>query len=494
MIGRKKEIEQLNALCEIQTSSLMVIYGRRRIGKTFLVDYMFQEHRRDCMFFGFSGSYKADMKNQILNFLEAIYDWFKVEPTKEIKDWTSAFIFLKRTIDEEIEKRDHNGKISLFFDEVPWVDKANRDGFLSALGHFWNTYCQKRKNFIVILCGSNASWIKNKILKDSNGPLHNRVTDIIAMKSFDLAETKEYLVKEKGFDLDLKKITEVYMVFGGVAKYLSYLNPKKSIDENINNLYFDINGMMYSEYDEVFRSLFEDKANTHKSVVDLLCTKVSGFTINEIIQELNFKTRQVLVDILDELEMCGFISGIGKYGNKKKDTKYIISDPHSIFHNKWVKELSKNDIANLSEHYWSSIVSSQRYAVWTGFMFETVCLINIHLYLKARGMQGIVLGAYYWNYKDEENMGNGVQIDIVVEYQNGIYDIVECKYYSDEYIITANYAKKLKNKMIQFRKHGLKGRKKSELKLIMLTSDGSKINQHYNSLNISHDIKLSDIV
>ncbi|MDQ7060682.1 MAG: ATP-binding protein [Sulfurimonas sp.] len=464
MIGRTEELTQLNNLCELSESSLMVIHGRRRIGKTYLVDFMFEEHRKDCMFFGFSGAYEVNSKTQIKNFIEAVYDWFKIEPSKEIADWTDAFNFLKRTIDAEVTHKEHMGKVSLFFDEVPWIDKSNKDGFLSALGHFWNTYCQKQKRFVLILCGSNASWIKNKILKDSNGPLHNRVTHQIAMKPFDLQETKKYLIEEKGFDLDSKKILETYMVFGGVAKYLSYLDPLKTIEENIDALYFNINGLMYGEYDEVFKSLFEDKAGVHKAVIDYMSTKNSGYTIKEVSSGTGIKVGTKLTSIIDELVMCGFISGIGKYGNVKKDTKYIINDPHSIFHNKWVKQFSKNEIANLKKHYWSDISLSQKYAIWAGFMFETIAIINLPHYLKARGIQGVVKGASYWSYIDTTNSAKGAQIDIVVEYGNGIYDIVECKYYNDEYVITAEYAKKLKNKLKQFLCSWIKWKNKKRVK------------------------------
>lgn len=104
MIGRKKEIAQLNRLCEEEASRLVVIHGRRRIGKTYLVDYMFRQNRDDCLFFEFTGSDNQNPNDQRTNFIEAIYDWFKAEPTQEIKTWTEAFIFLKRVVNQEIEK------------------------------------------------------------------------------------------------------------------------------------------------------------------------------------------------------------------------------------------------------------------------------------------------------------------------------------------------------------------------------------------------------
>jgi len=455
---------------------------------------MFREHRKDCMFFSFTGAEKLDMLAQISNFVESIYDWYKIEPKNKIENWTDAFIFLKRTINDEIQKKKHTGKITLFFDEIPWVDRKNTDGFLSAFGHFWNTYCEKQNRFIVIICGSNAAWIKNKILKDTSGPLHNRITHAIAMKPFDLQETKEYLLKEKLLDLGTHKIVEVYLALGGVAKYLSYIDASLDINKNIHNLYFSMQGLMYSEYDIVFKSLFEDKQGEYKKIIDVLCSKPSGCVIGELVELTGIKNKTTLTKMLDELEMSGFLRAIGKYGNKLRDKTFAIADTPSLFHNKWVKELSKNDMANFNSNYWMDIVESQKFSIWSGFMFEVVILNNLELYLKARGTFGVVQGAYYWNYVDKSKNGDGAQIDLVVQYKGGIYDIVEVKYYNKEFTISADYSKKLKNKLIQFREHGLKGAKKSELKLVMLTSEGCKKNKEYQNLNISADITLDSML
>jgi hypothetical protein len=170
---------------------------------------MFQEYRRDCLFFEFTGSHEMGKRTQIDNFVDQVYEWFKVEPKAKIDDWSLAFRFLKRTIDSEVERMGHQEKVIIFLDEVPWIDKSNRGGFLSALGYFWNTWCERRKNIVLILCGSNSSWIRDKILKNAKGSLYQRVTHQIAMYPFDLKETKEYLLKEKGFDLDNKTVTDI---------------------------------------------------------------------------------------------------------------------------------------------------------------------------------------------------------------------------------------------------------------------------------------------
>ncbi|MFA9372700.1 MAG: ATP-binding protein [Poseidonibacter sp.] len=491
MIGRIKELKLLSNACESNKSELISVYGRRRIGKTYLINYMFKEHRKECLFFRFTGSYLLDSNTQRENFIESIYDWFGVEPTKEINSWMNAFNFLKRTIDSEFKNKKVNEKVVIFLDEVPWIDKKNTNGFLGALGHFWNDYCEIKENVILIICGSNSSWIKNKIFEDTQGPLYQRLTHKIHLKPFTLKETASYLIDEKNFDIDSKTIFEVYMVFGGVAKYLSFLNPKLSLSENIDNLFFNIDGHLYKEYDDIFKSLFQDKSKFYTSIIQYLCTKQSGFTQTQIASGLDISMGAKLKDGINDLIECGFIQGLSKY-NQKTNAKYIISDPYCLFHNKWVKEHSKNDIANLSKPYWTSIQSSSQYSIWTGFIFEIVCLTNIEMYLDARNTKGLSKSHSYWNFVSSNENEKGAQIDILVEYQNNVYDIVECKFYNDEFVISKDYKDNLQNKLSMFKKYGLKG--KYEIKLIMLTTYGCKHNSHYNSLNIADDITIDDLL
>ena len=462
MIGRKKEIQILNDLCNADESSLVAIYGRRRIGKTYLVNYMFKEYRKECLFFEFTGIANASTRIQIDNFIEQIYEWFKVEPTKSIENWSDAFIFLKRTIDAEIEKKKHKSKVIIFIDEIPWIDPTTRAKFLSVLGYFWNTYCEVRGNVVMILCGSNVSWIKSKIFEDV-GSLHNRLTQKIPMYPFNLKETKQYLLEEKGYHIDNKMITDVYMILGGVAKYLSYLDSQKSISENIDDLFFNIHGLMYSEYDKVFNSLFMNRAKFHKSIIELLSSSRTGFTVQDISKNLDISLGKRLIDAIEELLLCGFIQGVSKFKQKSRGVKYIIADPYILFHHKWVKDLSKNDIASFPKGYWREVVNKQTFPIWSEYAFV---IRNIKLYLKARGLGGVFSGVYHWNYTDKNQDEQGTHIDLVVNYRDNMFDIVECKYDSDEYAITKEYAKNLKNKLSMFRKYGLNSKQKVELRLV----------------------------
>ena len=487
MIGRAKELEILSDACDQETSKLIAVYGRRRIGKTYLINHMFSEHKKDCLFFRFTGSYMLDSGVQLENFIEAIYDWFKFEPTKDIANWMSGFNLLKKAI---TTMQIPNQKVVIFLDEVPWIDKKNSSGFLGALGHFWNEFALNYKNIVLIICGSNSSWIKNKIFEDSSGPLYQRLDIKIHLKPFDLKETKEYLLYEKNFQIDDKTIAETYMVFGGVAKYLSLLDSSKTIAQNIDELIFNIDGHLNKEYSEVLKSLFDSKATYYSYIIQTLSTKQSGLTQTELAHALGEKSGSKIKDAVEQLSEAEFIMPLSKLGSKI-NAKYIISDPFVLFFNKWVKEFSKNELISLQKPYFSSVMSSQKYAIWSGFAFEVLCLVHIELYLKTRMTKGLAKSYGYWNFAGNDE-DSGAQIDFIVEYENSVYDIVECKFYNKEFSISKDHKENILHKIEMFKKYALKG--KYDIKLIMLTSYGCQKNAHFNALNIADDIRLIEIM
>ncbi len=483
MIARKKEIRILKDYFHKKESQLLVIHGRRRIGKTYLVDYMFGEFKEKHIFFKFTGSANLKSSIQIDYFLEAINEWFKERPTVEINEWHKAFIFLNKIIKSKKEK------IVIFIDEVAWVDRNNKSGFLNAFAHFYNTYKEKNDNLLAILCGSNASWIKNKILKDSRGPLYHRVDKEIALKPFDLKETKQYLEEKNGFKVGDKNIPDIYMAIGGIAKYLDYLDPNLFMNENMNNLFFDINAPLYNEYESMFKSLFADKGSHYKKIINHLSTKRIGYTLKELETQLKIK-RTSLQQHIDDLIDTGFIRGMNRFSQTSKDIRYMIIDSFVLFHHKWIKGISKNDLA-LYNSYYDTLLNEPSYKIWQGFAFEVLCISNIHLYLQARGIKQHIKHMGYWSYIAQNKAEKGAQIDILIEYENHTYDIVECKYYNKEFTINKDYADNLENKIDKF-KETIKT-KKYDLKLVMLSAYGTKDNAYSKGL-VNQDITLSDIL
>jgi len=488
MIGRDAEIAKLTEECEKESSRLIAIYGRRRIGKTYLVNTMFTEHRKECAFFRFTGSYMLDASSQIEYFVIAVEEWFGIKPDRIIKTWAYAFTFLKQAI---ISIQKQHKRIVLFLDEVPWIDQENKSGFLGAFGYFWNEFALNDNHIVCILCGSNSAWIKHKIFEDSKGPLYQRLDCKIHLKPFTLKETKQFLLEEKGFMIDDKTVVEAYMIFGGVAKYLEFLDPKKSIAQNVDDLIFNVDGHLNKEYTEIFLSLFSDKSSYYAQIIDVLIQKQSGLTQTEITNTLKESNSIKLKKAIDELCETGFLQVLNRFGSKI-NVRLKICDPFILFYNTWVKPFSKNEILALQKPYFTNVMSSQKYAIWAGFAFETLCLSNIDAYLQARSTKGLAKSYHYWSTTAKEEGERGAQIDLLVEYQNNVYDVVECKFYNTQFEITKKYKEDILNKIEQLKKY--LSPSKFDIKLVFLTSYGCERNQYYNSLNIADDITIEQLM
>jgi len=489
LIGRSKELSILKKACDSNKSNLITIYGRRRIGKTYLVNYMFAAQKDKCIFFRFTGSHEQSNDVQLVNFINSISDWFGTKPSEEISKWPKAFKFLQDSIKE---KQTSGQKAVVFFDEIPWVDPNGEHGFLSALGHFWNDFAEPNTNIIGILCGSNSAWLKNKIFEDTDGPLYQRLDIKIPLRPFTLKETKDYLINEKNFHIDDKTVIDYYMIFGGVAKYLSFLDSSMSLSENVDALMFNIDGHLNKEYSKIFTSLFGAQANYYSKILDTLSENQAGLLKIQISENIKDTNNIKLSKALDTLVETGFIMSLNRFGSKKINEKYFLCDLYVFFHNKWVRPLSKNEVISLQKPYFSSIYSSQQFAIWSGFAFEKVCLTNIDAYLRARSTKGLAKSYGYWAKKGSGENDDGAQIDILIMYQNDIYDIVECKYYNAKFEITKKYKENIADKIEQFKKY--LGQQKFDIKLVFLTTYGCVHNMYYNGLNIAADLTIDDLL
>lgn len=493
MIGRIAEIDVLNKLCDDKKSRFGVIHGRRRIGKTYLVEKMFQDKRPECMYFEVTAESQPSKEGQIRNFLYKIKHWCGIQPDnmKNVKEWRDVFELLRVGILSQIEKYNHTEKIVVFIDEVAWYDRHNKDGFLSAVGHFWNDFCNKRDDFILILCGSHASWIKNNVLNDGTDSLRARVDRSIQMLPFTLKETKQFLINEKNFDIDDKTVMDYYMILGGVAKYLDYLDGDEGLAENIDRIVFDANGRMFKEFDLLFESLFHIDEHNYKTVINELCEVKSGVTKTNLSKVIDSRKLSV---ILTDLESCGFIRGLNKHGNKSREEKYIITDPYCLFHKKWVEGLTESDLIR-GKDFWQRIYSDRGFTSWSGTAFEIACIINIDAYAKRRGRFATLKSASYWAHtKDRKDPDDeGAQIDILIEYENNLFEIVECKYDKGFFVINSDYAKDLQRKKDVFIKKYFNATSRYTVNIVMLTTFGTKRNAAYSSLNIAGDVMLADM-
>ncbi len=463
IIGRKQEKEKLKQIIESEKSEFVAIYGRRRVGKTFLIREYF-DHK---FAFYITGIKDATVKEQLINFQISFQKSFN-EDKKIPKNWQEAF----HNLIASLEKSKDNKKI-IFIDELPWLASA-KSNFLQALNYFWNHWASARTDIILIVCGSAASWMINKIVKNTGG-LHNRITERIKIKPFTLQETEAFL-KHKNIVFNKHQIVELYMIYGGVPYYLETLKKGKSLAQNIDENCFYNDGILKDEFDNLYASLFKNHEN-HIRVISILSKKNIGLTRDGILKELKISDGGSFTKILDELEESNFIRKYKYIGKTKRDVLYQLIDFYSLFYFNFLKN-------NTQENYWTSNIDNPKHRSWSGYSFELVCLTHENQIKKALGIGAVQTNVSSW--KSKNNIQN-VQIDLLFERRDQIITICEMKYSLHKFTIDKKYAQNLRNKIEVFR---AESRTKNAIHLAMISTYGVLENENYHDLvqnNITMD-------
>ena len=469
MIGRKHEIQQLKGAYESKQSEFVAVYGRRRIGKTYLITESFDNR----FAFHHTGLKEGGTKRQLEHFRlslrqQGYYD------CPRIKDWLEAFFELERFLDGDKSER----KV-VFLDEVPWLDTP-RSGFISALEAFWNGWASFRKDIVLVVCGSATSWIVKNIIRNKGG-LYNRVRTRIKLFPFTLAECESYANSELHLGYGRREVMECYMALGGVAYYWSLLTRGLSPAQNFDALFFGEQDGLRTEYDELYRSLFRNPLR-YMEVVELLGKKRIGYTRDEIIRGLGTGSGGDITRILDNLEECGFVRRYMPSDRGRNCGMYQLVDNYTLFYFSFVKGNNAHD-----GEFWRASVGDGRLNAWRGFAFERVCLAHVAQIKATLGISGVKTEAYSLRVNPDEN-GRGAQIDLLIDRRDGIVNLCEMKYSSGKYAITADEAERLRNRIEVARK--LFGNRRT-IHLTMITPDG--IVQSPNSWDVQSVVTLDDL-
>jgi len=467
MIGRTKEIEELNRLYESDESEFVAVYGRRRVGKTYLVRETFS----DRFAFHHTGLPNAPKHQQLVHFKESLAT--AGARVKTPRNWFEAF----RALREVVARSTFRRKV-VFIDELPWMDTAKSD-FLMALETFWNEWASARKDIVLIVCGSAAAWMVKNLFRNRGG-LHNRVTARICLQPFTLGEC-EMFAAERGLGMSRADIAECYMALGGIPYYWRYLARGMSLAQNLDRICFAVDAPLKGEFDELYSSLFRD-AISYKKVVAALAKKKIGMTRLELIETLDISTTGRLSEILKTLEASGFIRSYRSYGAKKKNAIYQLTDPFTLFHFRFLETPSTD------EHFWSSTLSSPAQAAWRGLAFERLCLLHLPQVRRALGVGSIHVEAYGWSFKGDETYPDGVQIDLVLERADNVINICEMKYSANVYAIDKAYDSALGRKLATFA--GVTGTRKA-IHLTLVTANGLLRNQY--SGRVQSEVVLADL-
>jgi len=455
IVGREREIEELQKYYRSDKAELVAVYGRRRVGKTFLVREVFQGE----FFFYCTGSQKTrTLSEQLERFSDAMRQSGLITPHTPAS-WMQAFDLLRDAIKSSSPQK----RKVIFIDEIPWFDLPN-SGFIAAFEYFWNAFASARKDILCIVCGSATSWVIKKLFKDRGG-LHNRATGKIHIRPFTLQECERYFLA-RGGGYERYDLIECYMVFGGIPYYLDYIDKKYSLAVNIDRIFFAENAPLEDEFEDLCASLF-DSSDRFLEVIVALSKKKKGLTRDEIVAATRLTNGGGLSDILRDLELSGFIRRYNAYPRKKSGSLYQLIDNFTLF---WQSFLEKDKPT--SAHYWSGMRNTPKLNTWRGYAFEMVCLRHIDQIEQGLGVSGVVTWVSSWQSRHSDP---ATQIDLVIEREDRVTNICEMKYSQGEFEITKEYADKLRNKLSTF---AAETKTRRTLFLTLVTTYGLKTGLH----------------
>lgn len=432
IIARNAEIETLERLYNSNRSEFVIVYGRRRIGKTFLVNNVFA----DRFTFSYVGTRKQKPQKQLQRFAEQLKEYSGSKYAPLLKNWEDAFSELKALVESQPKKK----KKVIFFDEMPWIDTP-RSSFVEALEYFWNAWAAQRSDILFIACGSATSWMVNKLVKNRGG-LHNRITEQIYLRPFRLGECEEYL-HESNCKWDRYTIMQCHMAFGGVPYYMNLLNPKQSLAQNIDRLFFAKNAPMKEEFDELFNALFA-QAEKYIAVMKALAGTKEGLLRADIIEKTGLSGGP-LSTLLDNLERCDFIEKYAQYKSTVRNTLYRICDPYTLFYFKFIEANNSKD-----EHWWTNNMHSHSVEAWEGFSFETICMLHLDQIKRKLGISGISTNTSTWRLIGDKE-SKGTQIDLVIDRSDRVINLCEMKFSETPYTMSKSYEEQLRNRMALFK-------------------------------------------
>ncbi len=471
IIGREKEQRELLNLLEKEESQFCVVYGRRRVGKTYLIRESF--NYQFC--FQHTGVAKGTLRQQLTAFRNSLMA-AGVPRCSVPKTWIDAFELLKQHIANAPA-----GKKVIFIDELPWMDTP-KGNLIGALENFWNGWATARpeKDIVLIVCGSATSWISRKLLKNKGG-LRGRLTHRIKLVPFTLREC-ELFAKGAGLAFGRKDVLETYMILGGIPYYWSFLKRGLSVAQNVDHLFFAETAQLRDEFDALYATLFKRPDNYLKLIGCLSDGRRSGMTREEILAASKLSDGGTFSTMLEELEECGFIRRFASADTAENNALYQLMDNYTLFHSLCIRKNAFSD-----EHYWLHTFTSPSHNTWKGLAFERVCLQHIPQLKAALGISGVQTNVCSWFARGTDKR-RGAQIDLVMQRADGFTDICEMKHSADIFSIDSDYARDLQNKFSAYQELS---KDKRTLHLVMVTTNGVVHNDNYNM--VQNEITMDDL-
>ncbi len=433
LIGREREIKELTRCLLSDKSEFVIVYGRRRVGKTFLVDQFFDYHYD----FTFVGGHKLPMRRQLSNFAKALKKHARLAKRPKFEDWFDAF----DALEEYLESLPADQRKVIFIDEMPWIDTRDSE-FVGALENFWNAWAARRQDILFIASGSATSWMVDNLVENQGG-LHDRIETRLYLRPFTLHDTEEYL-RSRHFTWDRYQILQTYMAVGGVPYYLNLLKGSESLVQNIDRLFFGKNAALRTEFDELYNALFT-QADNYINIVRVLAEHREGLTRQQILDMVKIEGG-VLTKMLRNLERCDFILGYQYFGRKTKDVIYRLVDFYTLFYYHFIAYDRSQD-----EQWWTHHFQTPLIHDWQGFSFELLCLLHLPQMKKALGISGMATSASAWRIlPDKKKEQEGAQIDLIISRADRIVNLCEMKFSTTAYHLSSAEVAKLRERAALF--------------------------------------------
>jgi len=476
IIGRSKEVDELKQLVQSQRAEFVAIYGRRRVGKTFLVD----EALREDITFRHAGlspvdenGKKNNLKEQLLHFYHSLLlqGW---KGRSRPKNWLEAFFMLE----QHLQAIDTGERQVVFIDELPWLDTP-RSGFITALEAFWNGWACHRHNMMLVVCGSANSWMLDNLV-NNHGGLYGRTTYEIKLTPFSLTEC-ELFYESRGIQLSRYDIAQANMILGGIPYYMSYFEKGKSLAQNIDHLFFAPNAKLKDEFVKLFSSVFTNPDEMMR-IVRFLATKRKGYTREDIAKGAQLSCNGDLSKWLKALAASDFIVSYVPFGESARNVHFRLIDPFCLFYLKFVDGQKEMD-----EAFWMNNVDSPKINSWRGFAFEDLCLRHVDAIKRALQIAGISSSQSAWAVSGDDEQ-EGTQIDLLILRKDNVVNMCEMKFYSEEFAVRADYHKKIVHRTNILQPHLSR---KTVIHSTLVTTFGLTYNQY--SGDFTNVVTLADL-
>jgi uncharacterized protein len=470
LIGREEEQKTLLEALASDRSELVAVFGRRRVGKTYLIKHVYQEH----LTFEITGLENSSNIKQLRYFVRQIatYDQSPV-PVKSPSNWLEAFFMLAKFLDKQPKGK----KIVVLLDELPWL-AAHKSGIIMGLSWFWNSWAEwhRHNKVVVVICGSAVSWMEEKVVNDRGG-LHNRITERVFVDPFTLSETEAYLHNRNVF-FDRFQITQLYMALGGIPYYLNGIQADKSVAQNLHDLCFSKNGLLHDEFSKLYSVLYAN-ADSHIKIIRILAEAQQGLTLSTIMEKGQFSESDNLLKVLEELEQSGFITDYYLFDKSNKDLIYRLTDAYSLFYLRFIEQ-------NKGEGNWHDISQTQAAKDWADYAFKNIWIEHSTQIKKAMSIGGVYAPSSSFLQKTTRTT-KGTQIELLFDRADKIINLFDIKFSNAELILSETDAEAIRQQMWIFKE---KTKTKKRLMIVLLTTLGLEHNQY--SLGLVEQILTMD--